>query len=678
MTVTNSTSARHAELVRIIHAHDYRYYVLDDPTVTDREYDALLSELKSLEEGDPSLRTKDSPTNRVSGALRSDLRSVRHVERMMSLDNTYSEAELREFLRRVEGGLRAGADVPYCVEPKLDGASIEILYRDGRLTEGSTRGDGQSGEEITENLRTIRSLPLTIGYKGPLTLRGEVVIYRRDLSRINEARVAAGDPPFANPRNAAAGSLRMVDPRIVAARPLRALVYGVVEGPQFAASHSAALARLAELGLPTHRKEVVCKTADEILQAIARVEQDRAEYPYETDGTVIKVDSFSQQDILGATAKFPRWAIAYKFGAERANTRLLDIVVQVGRTGTLTPVAVLEPVPLAGTTVSRASLHNGDIIEGLDVRIGDVVSIEKAGEIIPQVIAVDREARNGTERRFEMPTKCPVCGTPVERREGEVARRCPNRRCPAVVTGAIIHYSRRYAMDIDQLGESLVDQLVKSGLVKDVADLYDLTAETLANLERMGKKSADNVVAGIAASKERTLGRLITGVGMEHIGQVAAVQLAQTAGSLQGLLAWAPEQVHEIVDGIAGFGPKMADSVARFLADEEQRQLLVRLLERDVSRPEPVQTSAAEGPLSGMSFCVTGVLSRKREDVHAAIRAAGGAIHDGVKKGTTYLVAGEKVGKSKLDLARKHGTKVIDEAALERLLRGEVLDIEGT
>ena len=674
MTAESNPAARHAQLVREIHAHDYRYYVLDDPAVTDRQYDALLAELKALEEREPSLRTKDSPTNRVSGALRSDLRSVKHVERMMSLDNTYSESELSEFLRRVKDGLRAGTEVSFCVEPKLDGASIEVLYRDGRLTEGSTRGDGEYGEDITENLRTIRSLPLTIAYDGPLTLRGEVVIYRRDLAKINLARVAAGDPPFANPRNAAAGSLRMIDPRVVAERPLRALMYGVVEGKKFAPRHSATLERLAELGLPTHRRQVVCRTAEEIFAAIGDVERHRAEYPYEIDGVVVKVDSFDDQDVLGSTAKFPRWAIAFKYGAEQANTRLLDIVVQVGRTGALTPVAILSPVPLAGTTVSRASLHNSDIIEGLDVRIGDIVTVQKAGEIIPQVVSVDKEARTGAERAFVMPVNCPVCGTPVERRQDEVARRCPNRRCPAIVTGAVLHYSRRFAMDIDQLGESLVDQLVLRGMVRDVADLYDLTAEKLAELERMGKKSAENVVAGILASKERTLGRLLTGVGIEHVGQVAAVQLAQTAGSLDGLLAWEPDKVHEIVDGIAGFGPKMADSVALFLTDPEQRNLLEKLRDRGVSRPEPVHSSAESGPLSGMSFCVTGVLSQKREDVHAAIRAAGGSVHDAVKKGTTYLVAGEKVGKSKLDLAKKHGTKVIDEEALKRLLAGEVLE----
>ena len=466
----------------------------------------------------------------------------------------------------------------------------------------------------------------------------------------------------------------MIDPRVVAERPLRALMYGVVEGKKFAPRHSATLERLAELGLPTHRRQVVCRTAEEIFAAIGDVERHRAEYPYEIDGVVVKVDSFDDQDVLGSTAKFPRWAIAFKYGAEQANTRLLDIVVQVGRTGALTPVAILSPVPLAGTTVSRASLHNSDIIEGLDVRIGDIVTVQKAGEIIPQVVSVDKEARTGAERAFVMPVNCPVCGTPVERRQDEVARRCPNRRCPAIVTGAVLHYSRRFAMDIDQLGESLVDQLVERGLVRDVADLYDLTAEKLAELERMGKKSAENVVAGILASKERTLGRLLTGVGIEHVGQVAAVQLAQTAGSLDGLLAWEPDKVHEIVDGIAGFGPKMADSVALFLTDPEQRNLLEKLRDRGVSRPEPVHSSAESGPLSGMSFCVTGVLSQKREDVHAAIRAAGGSVHDAVKKGTTYLVAGEKVGKSKLDLAKKHGTKVIDEEALKRLLAGEVLE----
>lgn len=671
MAVPEDYEKRHADLVREIAAHDYRYYVLDDPVLTDRDYDALYQELRALEAAHPALRTPDSPTLRVGSALRTDLKTVRHVERMMSLDNTYSEAELDEFMRRVTDGLRTGEIVVYTVEPKLDGASIEILYRDGRFAGGSTRGDGESGEDITENLRTIRSLPLRIPYSGPLTLRGEVVIYRRDLERINEVRVASGEPPFANPRNAASGSLRMLDPRIVAERPLRAIVYGVVEGASLAPTHSGALRRLTELGLPTHRKEQRCTSREEVHRAISEIDAHRATYPYETDGAVIKVDSFVHQDVLGATAKFPRWAIAYKFGAERATTRLLDIVVQVGRTGTLTPVANLEPTKLAGTVVARASLHNADIIRNLDVRIGDMVVIQKAGEIIPQVVSVDVSARTGAERPFSMPDRCPVCGTPVERREEEVAVRCPNKLCKAVVKGSIIHFSRRFAMDIDQLGEALVDQLVDRELVRDVADLYTLTADGLAALERMGKKSAENVVSAISASKDRTFDRLITGLGIEHVGQVAARQLAETAGSLEAILRWSIDEARERVDAIAGFGPKMAESVVAFLFDPVARELLERLRERGVSRPQPLPEIAAAGPLAGRSFCVTGVLSRKREDVHAAIRAAGGVVHDSVKKGTTYLVAGDKVGKSKLDAAKKHGAAVIDEAALDRMILGE-------
>jgi DNA ligase (NAD+) len=670
MTRAHDDKARHAALSREIRAHDHRYYVLDDPLIDDERYDALYKELRDLEAAHPELATPDSPTQRVGDALRSDLRTVPHVERMMSLDNTYDEGELAEFLRRVVTGLPTGADVAYCVEPKLDGASIEVSYRGGRLTSGSTRGDGISGEEITENLRTMRSLPLTIDYQKPLTLRGEVVIYRRDLSRINEARIAAGEAPFANPRNAAAGSLRMIDPRVVAKRPLRPVFYSVVEGKSLAKSHSETLRRIAELGLPTHGKEQICRTPEELFAAIGAIDEARADYPYETDGAVVKVDSFSQQDILGATAKFPRWAIAYKFGAERAQTRVTDILVQVGRTGALTPVAVLNPVELSGTTVSRASLHNGDIIRALDVHIGDRVTIQKAGEIIPQVVGVDRDARTGDERAFEMPDHCPVCGTKVERKPEEVVLRCPNRRCPAVQKGAILHYSRRFAMDVDSLGEALIEQLVDRELVHDVADLYDLTAEALRELERMGKKSAENVVAAIQASKERTLDRLLTGIGIEHVGQVAAHQLAEAAVSLETLLSWSKEEASEKVASIGGFGPKMVDSVVNFLFDDEFRSLLGKLRDRGVSRPQPLE-AITEGPLSGMSFCVTGVLSRKREDVHAAIRARGGVIHDSVKKGTTYLVVGEKVGKAKLDLAKKNGTQIIDEPALEKMLAGD-------
>ncbi len=663
---------RHRDLVRQIESHDYRYYVLDDPAISDREYDALYAELRALEAEHPELVTPDSPTQRVAGAPRAELRSVTHAVPMMSLDNTYSEAELRDFVRRVGDGLRAGSEPRFCVEPKLDGGSIEVLYRDGKLVEGSTRGDGVQGEEITANLRTIRSLPLSIPYTGPLTLRAEVVIFRRDLERINAARREQGEPPFANPRNAAAGSLRMIDPKVVAERHLRALVWQVIEGPALASSHSAALDMLAELGLPTHRKHRVCSNVEEVLAAIAELERARKDYPYETDGAVIKVDDFAQQAILGSTAKFPRWAIAYKFAAERAMTRVESIEVWVGRTGTLTPVAVLTPVQLAGTTVSRASLHNERIVGQLDVRIGDQVSIEKAGEIIPQVVAVHAEQRSGGETVFRMPEACPFCGTPVVRSESEVAIRCPNPVCPEQVKGRIFHYSRRYAMDIDGLGEVLVNELVGKRLVSDVVELYDLKAEQLAELERMGKKSAENVIEAIRRSKERPLDRLITGLGIEHVGQVAARQLAEAAGSLENLLSWSPEQLAEHLDRIPGFGPKMAESVQRYLADPGSRALLRRLRDHGVSRAQPQHAAVTDGPVSGYSFCVTGVLSRKREDVHAAIRAAGGEVHEKMRGGTSFLVAGEKVGATKLQAAKKHGARVIDEATLERLLSGEL------
>ncbi|MEO8903205.1 MAG: NAD-dependent DNA ligase LigA [Polyangiaceae bacterium] len=670
-TARSAAKKRHDALVEEIRAHDYRYYVLDDPALSDREYDALYAELRALEQQHAELKSTSSPTQRVGDKLRSDLRTVPHVVPMMSLDNTYNADELAEFERRVLGGLPANAVAEFCVEPKLDGASVEILYRDGKLVGGSTRGDGLSGEDIAPNLKTMRSLPLTIPYLKPLTLRAEVVIFRRDLAKINGVRAEAGEAPFANPRNAASGSLRMIDPRVVAQRPLRVMVWQVVEGPELSDTHAGALAKIAEFGLPTHRLERVCKTPEEVRAYIAEIDAARREYPYETDGAVVKVNSFSAQAILGATAKFPRWAIAYKFGAERASTRVLSIVVQVGRTGALTPVANLEPVQLAGTVVSRASLHNAEIIEHLDIRVGDLVSIEKAGEIIPQVIAVDPSVRTGVEVPWKMPDVCPSCETAVVSSEDEVAIRCPNPTCPDKMKGAMLHFSRRFAMDIDHLGEVLIEQLIASKLVKDVSDLYALNVPQLESLERMGKKSAENVVLSIAGSRVQPFERLLTGLGIEHVGQVAAKQLAEAAESLPNLLSWDSEHVLEHVTQISGFGPKMVDSVRRYLENDENRELLKKLAGFSVSTPQPKERAAATGPLSGFSFCVTGVLSRKREDVHAAIRGAGGEVQDKVKKGTHYLVIGEKVGKAKTDSAKKFGARVIDEATLERMILGE-------
>ena len=669
---------RHAQLVREIDAHNYRYYVLDDPSLGDAAFDALLREVRAIEQAHPELGGPDSPTQRVGGEARKAAVLVKHAARMMSLDNAYSFEELAEFHDRVIEGLPDGQTPQFCVEPKLDGASVEIVYEGGRLVQASTRGDGETGEDITANVRTIKSVPLCIDYPGRLTLRGEVVIYRKDHDALNALREAEGLEPFANPRNAAAGAVRMLDPKEVGKRPLRVLLYHVVEGPALGPTQQACLVWLEQHGLPTHRRHVVVAW-DRVQAAIGAVDRAREAYPFETDGAVIKVDSLRQQDMLGMTSKFPKWAIAFKFAAEQARTRLLDIKVQVGRTGTLTPVAVLEPTQLAGTTVSRATLHNAGRVDALDLRVGDTVVIQKAGEVIPQVMSVDLAARTGHPRKFQMPEACPACATPLvrERKDEDrpelglgAATRCPNRACPEQVKQRIFYFARRFAMDIDHLGEALVEQLVDRGVVADVADLYGLSAAAIASLERMGDKSAANVHASIARSRERTLDKLLCGLGIPQVGQVAAGQLAEEAGTLEQLLAWTPEEARERVGAIQGFGPKMVDAVASFLRDDRQRALLTQLAALGVGRPQPRARVAAEGPLLGMSFCVTGVLSKKREVVHDAIRAAGGEIHDSVKKHTTVLVAGDKTGKSKLLQAKKYGTRVVDEAGLEAMLGG--------
>jgi DNA ligase (NAD+) len=682
-----AAAKRHASLVRTIEAHNYRYYVLDDPSIPDAEFDVLLRELRALEAEHPELATDASPTRRVAGEPRATVTKVKHAVRMFSLDNAYSEDEVKEFVRRVNDGLPTGVTPTFCVEPKLDGASVEVIYDGGTLVQASTRGDGEIGEDITVNVRTIRGVPSSIPHQGKITLRGEIIIYRKDHDALNVERAAEGLEPFANPRNAAAGAVRMLDAREVAKRKLRAVFYQVVEGHTMHASHSESLAWLATQGIPTHRREVKVTTFEELMGAIGAVDKARETNPYETDGAVLKVDAYRQQDVLGFTSKFPKWAIAYKFAAEQARTILRDILVQVGRSGALTPVAVLDPVELAGTTVARATLHNGDFVAQLDVRIGDALFVQKAGEIIPQVIGVDvaarREHNERTELpRWEMPATCPTCGTAVQARArdesdpeagSEATVRCPNRACPAQVKGQIFYFARRFAMDIDHLGVALVDQLVDKKIVKDVADLYELDAKTVASLERMGDKSAKNVVQSIQASRERTLDRLLCGLGIPQIGQVAARQLAEQGHTLGAMLAWSPETLREKVDDIRGFGPKMVDSVALFFQDDDQRRLMEKLVAREVGRPQPRAEVITEGPLVGKSFCVTGVLSRKREDIHADLRAAGARIDDGVKKDTTYLVAGDKTGKTKLDQAKKYGTRVVDEAQMGLLLQGETL-----
>jgi DNA ligase (NAD+) len=668
--VSREIRARHAELLREIREHDRRYYVEDRPVISDREYDRLFAELVEIEDAHPRLITPQSPTQRVGGQPLDGFVRVRHPRRMYSLDNTYDEQEVREFLRRANEALGSAVRAGFVVEPKLDGASIELIYRDGSLELALTRGDGVEGEDVTSNVRTIRSVPLGIPGTGEVILRGEVFIHQGDLERVNSEREERGEPPFANPRNAAAGSLRLLDPSISAERPLRVFLYELVAAPDLPSAHSSCLEWIAAKGLPTHGLQLICADADQVAGALGEFDRLRGELPFEIDGAVIKVDDLAQRDVLGYTARFPRWAVAYKFEAEQARTRLLDIAVQVGRTGALTPVAVLEPVRLAGTSVARASLHNEDEIRGKDVRVGDTVIVEKAGEIIPQVIGVEPAAAGERGQPFVMPSECPVCGASAHRADGEARRRCTNRlACPGQLKAALRHFAGRSAMDIEHLGPSLIDQLVQKGLVRDPADLYGLAVETVAALERMAEKSAANFVKAVDASRERGLDRLITGLGIPLVGEVAARQLAERFGSLSGLAAADPDVERAELAGIHGIGDKIADSVARALEDERFVGVVRKLLDRGLD-PQAAPNADGGGQLTGKSFCVTGTLTRPRAKVHELIRSAGGEVHKAVKQGTTYLVVGDKVGKSKIEKAEKLGTEVVSERDLERLLAG--------
>jgi len=659
----------HKKLVDEIEAANYRYYVLDDPIMSDRAFDALLEKLRALEAKHPDLVSATSPTQRVGGTARTEVKKITRETPMLSLDNSYDKEDVETFFKRVRDGLPSGQHAMYVVEPKLDGASLEVIYENGVIVQGSTRGDGTVGEDITENVKTIRGLPLKIDHKPRVTVRGECLIWKKDLETLNEERAEQGLEAFANPRNAAAGSVRMMDPREVAKRPLRVMFYQVVEGEEMFKTHSESLKWLEKMKLPSHRRERVVPEA-KVWSVIEEFDRARADYPFETDGAVLKVDDFHQRGLLGFTSKFPKWAIAYKFQAERALTKVNHISIGIGRTGALTPVAELEPVELAGTTVSRASMHNADQVARLDVKIGDWVWIEKAGEVIPQVVSVEKSKRTGKEKAFAMPTKCPVCGGAVVAVPGEAATRCSNKRCPAQVKAQIFYFSRRFAMDIPNIGEQLVEQLVDKELVRDVADLYSLTVDKVSSLERMGKKSAETVVKGIAASKSRTLDRLLCGLGIPLVGQVAARQLAEEVVELSNLVEWSEKELRARLENVKGFGPTMVDSVVAFASEPDHKKLLKKLVDLGVSVAQPLSVAPTTGVLLGKSFCVTGVLSKKREDVQGELKAAGATIHDSVKKDTTYLVAGEKTGATKINQAKKYGTKVISEAEMNALLKG--------
>ncbi len=667
MAVDEKIRREYENLCREIERHNRLYYELDSPEISDEEYDLLYRRLEELEKSYPELVSPDSPTHRVGGKPLEKFEKVEHIEPMLSLDNAFNEDELSEFVRRVEESV--GKDVIFSVEPKIDGLGVELIYEGGLFVRGATRGDGRVGEDVTANLKTVKTLPLRLKRDVSTVVRGEVFIYKQDLDRINAERVRSGEEPFKNPRNAAAGSLRLLDPKVTARRPLRIFLYTLVRGGNGISSQSEALKWMKDVGLPVNPDFFLCRGFSDLVRVVEEWDKKRGSLPYESDGLVVKVDSFDLQRKLGSTAKYPRWAIAYKFKAEKARTKLKNIVVQVGRTGVLTPVAELEPVELAGTTVSRATLHNEDEIKRKDIRIGDMVWVEKAGEIIPKIVGVDKTARDGSEKVFKMPKRCPSCGSEVVKQEGEVASRCPaGIACPAQLKERIRHFASRKAFNIEQLGPALIDQLVDRGMVRSVADLFRLKADDVASLERMGKKSASNLMEAFERGKrEVTLPRLIFALGIPFVGEVAASMVAGEVRSLSEMLKYDPAELEERLRGIDGIGPKTAQSVRLFLEQKSNRKVLEELISFGI---DPVFDSGEGGVLNGRSFCITGTLSRPREEIKNIIEQAGGRFDKSIKKDTDFLIVGEDAGGRKLRDAESRGVKIIKEAEFWDMLKG--------
>ncbi|RDV84089.1 NAD-dependent DNA ligase LigA [Ammonifex thiophilus] len=653
------------ELRREIAYHDYRYYVLDSPVISDAEYDRLMLELMALEEAFPEFITPNSPTQRVGGAPREGFPTVRHLVPMLSLANAFEPGDLRDFDRRVKEAL-PGEKVEYVVEPKIDGLAVSLLYRNGEFVQGATRGDGEVGEDVTPNLRTIRSIPLRFLKDAPplVEVRGEAFMPKEAFVKLNERREEEGEPPFANPRNAAAGSIRQLDPRVTAGRKLDFFAYGIgyYEGISFS-THWEVLDWLAEQGFRVNEHRRLFSSIDEVIDYVLSWQNRRFDLPYVIDGMVVKVNSLEQQARLGATMKSPRWAVAFKFPPEEAVTKLRRIEISVGRTGVLTPVAVFDPVQIAGTTVSRATLHNEDLIREKDIRVGDYIVVHKAGDVIPEVVRSLPERRTGEEQIFRMPDHCPVCGAKTIREKGEVAVRCPNISCPARLKESIFHFASRNAMDIRGLGKVLVEQLVDRGLVKSVADIYFLRREDLLRLERMGPKSTANLLREIEESKGRELHRLIFGLGIRHVGERAAKLLAEHFGSIDRLARATEEELTAIPE----IGPKIAASVRAFFAEPRNLEVIERLREAGV-RLETGEEMQKEGPLKGKVFVLTGALkSFTREEAKALIERLGGRVASSVSRRTDYVVVGENPG-SKYDRARELGIKMLNEEEFKRLL----------
>jgi len=662
--MSDNVAKRIAELRREIERHNRLYYVEAAPEISDAHYDRLYQELKSLEEAHPELADPNSPTQRVGGQPVEQFESVPHDVPMLSIDNTYSPAEVREFDARVRRFLETDEPIEYVVEPKIDGVAISLHYERGRLTRGLTRGDGRVGDDVTANIRTIRDVPLELhGTPPPATvlIRGEAYLTRSQFDRINTAREAQGLPVFANPRNAAAGSLKLLDSRETARRKLRFFAYAIaaIEGAPRPPTHGDALALLRQWGLPVNPDITVCRGIEAVVAEFDRRQAARHNLDYDIDGLVIKVNSLDQQDRLGATTKSPRWCIAYKFAAEQAETVVTSIEVQVGKTGILTPVANLEPVQLAGTTVSRASLHNFDEIRRKDVREGDVVVIEKAGEIIPQVVEVRTDRRSVASTEFPIPRQCPVCGGPAVRDPEGVYIRCVNPACPAQLKERIRYFAARDQMDIKGLGAALGDQLVAKHLVSSPADLYRLTAEQVAELDRMGETSARNLMKQIEASKQRSLDRVIAALNVRHVGRHVAAVLADEFHSMDALVSAAADPSR--LEGIQEIGPVVAQSIHDFFAAEAGRALVEALRAAGVRMEAEAPAPSGPQPLSGKTLVVTGTLARfSRNQIEAMIKSLGGRATSSVSKNTDFLIAGDNPG-SKLDKARTLGVRVLSE-----------------
>ncbi|MDB6075352.1 MAG: ligA [Verrucomicrobiaceae bacterium] len=653
-------------LRRQIDHHNRLYYLDAKAEITDQEFDALLRDLQALEAEHPELITPDSPTQRVGGAPIEGFTQIAHTVPMMSLDNTYSEEEMRSFYQRVVKGL-GRAEVACVIEPKVDGVAVTIRYENGRLKYGATRGDGRVGDDITANLKTIKRLPMALAKGGPQTfeVRGEVFMTRSGFVKLNQDREEAGEPRFANPRNATAGTLKQLDPRIAAKRPLDLVLYGLADhgdAPEPPLSQHNVYRLLKEAGLPGPSKVWEARSADEIITAIHALDAFRHLLPYETDGAVMKVDSFEDQRELGATSKAPRWAIAYKYQPEQAETKVLSVDVQVGRTGALTPVARLEPVFLSGSTVSNATLHNFEEIERKDIRVGDTVVIEKAGEVIPAVVMVKKEKRDGSEQVIPIPTHCPACGSAVVKDTEAVVIRCTNPECSEQVKRRLEHFVSRGAMDIAGLGSEKVAQFVDAGLIKDVADIYDLTAEKLEGVERLGTKSVDNLLKGIAASKLQPPARLIFGLGILHVGQGGARAVTEHFGSIEKIAEASVEDLVKVSD----IGGIVAPSIYDWFHEEDNLALLARLKHAGLTFANP-QVEQASDTLAGTTWVITGTLSQERETIAELIRSHGGKVSGSVSGKTSYLLAGEEAG-SKIDKATKLGVKVINEPTFRAMI----------